>query len=404
MIHNLNGKGIISILLIGIMVFSMYWFATDNPILTTKEKTEETWEEAYQSLILEEGFKKMALIYLDEDSIPELLVIKNGSYRLYTFDGVQAAAIDMSDLEIRAKAYTLRHKVEYFPRYLTFSWFEYVPYQGLIRVHNNNGQSWERCDYYLKYESGALTLELKAEYNNSYWYTCNQQEITNEEFLSSLSDLGYEQLIPCGFLYDNIEEAYANIGRTVNSRAALEGFVSGKTNAVYYVKGVTDIPEYDFFMKSYEDIYNAIVPKGAFGSTEYVDFDNDGEEELIIQSDTGACVFFDVIGDTVYRVMRIFDDTSGTTYIAERNGKRVIVTRDQLRGTKGLKSYVVRQYDSCGCLVDYFWLSASYEGADYSMTDEFEYRDQPVTVEKFDEIEHSMRQVWPKTVDSYGDG
>lgn len=55
----------------------------------------------------------MALIYLDEDSIPELLVIKNGSYRLYTFDGAQAAAIDMSDLEIRAKAYTLRHKVFY---------------------------------------------------------------------------------------------------------------------------------------------------------------------------------------------------------------------------------------------------------------------------------------------------
>lgn len=191
------------------------------------QKTEQSveqgdkWEEAYQNLLLEEDVERTALIYLDEDTTPELLVLQNGEYRLYTFDGSQITAINMPDAGIKAEAY--------------------VPYQGLIRVHGGDG---ERCDYYLRYENGSLELELKAKFTDYIWHTYNaQQEIANEEFLSSLSERGYDQLMPCGFLYDNIEDAYENIGKTSNSREVLDDFANGKIDALYQVEKITDISE-----------------------------------------------------------------------------------------------------------------------------------------------------------------
>lgn len=170
----------------------------------------------------------------------------------------QITAIDMPDANIRAKAYGSKHDFENYSKEFTFYWFEYVPYHGLIRVHDSGDE--ERCDYYLKYE----------------------------EFLSRLSELGYDKLIPCGYLYENIADAYENIGRTSNTREVLDDFISGNIDALYYVEEVSDIPEESFVMRSYEDCYEYITA---------------GEEELIIHAYTGARAFFDVIGDTVYEVI-----------------------------------------------------------------------------------------------------
>lgn len=65
----------------------------------------ETFLDGYHSLILDKGVKRAELIYLDEDDIPELLVLKNGEYRLYSCDDTQITAIDMPDAEIKANAY-----------------------------------------------------------------------------------------------------------------------------------------------------------------------------------------------------------------------------------------------------------------------------------------------------------
>lgn len=43
-------------------------------------------EDGYHTLILDKGVKRAALVYLDEDDIPELLVLKNGEYSLYSCD------------------------------------------------------------------------------------------------------------------------------------------------------------------------------------------------------------------------------------------------------------------------------------------------------------------------------
>lgn len=322
------------------------------------EKSSETaeqgdsWKAAYQKLIL------------DEDTMPELLVLQSGEYRLYMFDDSQIAEIDMPDAEIRAKAYAPKHVLEDFSGDLAFYWFEYVPYQGLIRVHGS--ENGERCDHYLSYENGSLTLELEAKFTDYIWHTYSTQEkIANEEFLSRLSDRGYDQLIPCGFLYDNIEDACENIGRVSDSREVLDDFINGKIDALYQVQKARDIPEEGFAMRSYIDLY--------------MDFT------------MGNSIFLDVIGNTVYNVMEAYG-TANQSYTAEMDGKRVVVSADVSH--VGRKYYFIKQYDACGCLVDFYRLSASYDGkSHYSAEDEFKYREQPVTMEEFEEIRDRIQDI-----------
>lgn len=169
-----------------------------------------------------------------------MLALKNGEYRLYTFDNLQITAIDMPNDGIKANAYGSRHAFEDYPEGLTLYWFEYVPYQSLIRVHG--GDSGQRWDYYLRYENGIFALELKAGGNDHIWHTYDgKREIANEEFLGRLCDLGYEKLVPCSHLYENMEDACNDRDRIANSREVLDDFVSGKIDALYSVEGVTDI-------------------------------------------------------------------------------------------------------------------------------------------------------------------
>ena len=369
---------------------------TEQTVESTPSETEQIveqgneWKEAYQNLLLKEEVKRMALIYLDEDIIPELLVLQNGEYFLYTFDGSQIAAIDMPDDGIRAKSYAPKHALEHSAGDLAFYWFEYVPYQGLIRVHS--GDEGERCDYYLSYKNASFDLELEAKFTDYIWHTYNaKQEITNEEFLSSLSDLGYDQLSPCGFLYDNIEDAYENIGKVSDNREVLDDFVNGKIDALYQVEEITDIPEDGFAMRSYVDLYMDFIMGDGMGRMQYVDFDNDGEDELVMRDYMGNSIFLDVIGNTVYNVLEAYG-TADQSDAAEMDGKRVVVSADVSHG--GRKHYIVKQYDACGCLVDFFRLSASYDGKDhYSDEDEFEYREQPVTMEEFEEIRDRIQDI-----------
>lgn len=179
-----------------------------------REETEADEEvkiflDKYNKVMVQEDAKRAALIYLDEDSIPELLILKDGEYKLFSLDGSEVKALVMPDGEMKANAYGPVHDFEE-SEYLTFFWFEYVPYEGLIRVHGGNNQ--ERHDYYLKYTDGLFSVELETKSVDFTWYTYDaEKEITNEEFLSRLSILGYDKLIPCGYLYENATTAYENL-------------------------------------------------------------------------------------------------------------------------------------------------------------------------------------------------
>lgn len=349
-----------------------------------------TFLEQYEDFWDKERLQRAALIYLDEDSIPELLILENGEYSLYLFDGSEVKAVSMPSAEIKANAYGSRYDLERleYPEYQTFYWFEYVPHKGLLRVHCDTDQ--ERHDYYLRYTNGLLLTEFEAKSIDYTWHTYNaEKEISNEEFLSRLTDLGYDKLVPCGYLYEDVKTAYENIDVTSDTKKVLDNFVNQKIDAMDYVEGISDIPEDNFVMRSYKDYYDDITAgEEDWGSVEYVDFDNDGEAELILHGYCGACLFFDVIGDTVYKVIRT-GSTTDVAYVAEIENKRVIVRTDLTHG--GRLSYRIMAYDSCCCLIDWFHLYAGYEGASYSNDDKFMYRDNAISMEEFEIILNSIQ-------------
>ena len=118
------------------MCLCMSLCACQRTVSENEAKEEITFLDKYNEIFLKENAKRAAMIYLDEDSIPELLLLKDGEYQLYSFDGSDVKAVDMPDTEIRMKAYGPSHDVEDFYSYHKFYWFEYVPYKGLIRVHD----------------------------------------------------------------------------------------------------------------------------------------------------------------------------------------------------------------------------------------------------------------------------
>ena len=350
-----------------------------------------TFLDSYAELVVAEEVKRVSLIYLDEDDIPELLALKDGEYYLYSFDGSGVRAIAMPAIEIKANAYGQQHNFDWSDE-MTFYWFEYVPYQGLIRVHS--GADEEREDYYLRYANGLLSTELEVKSDNSNtWYTYDaEKEISNEEFLSQLSALGYDKLIPCGYLYENVADAYENIGTVSDTRKVLDDFVNGKMDALDYVDGISDIPEDSFVMKSYAEYFDEMTGGDELWieeiKTEYVDFDNDGEDELMIRGYVGSRLYFDVVGDTVYKVLNTYF-TTDSSYVAGLDGKRVIARTDLSHG--GRKVYRIMELDACCCVVDWWELHASYEGERYTEEDEFTYRDREITMEEFEEIVSSIQ-------------
>lgn len=330
---------------------------------------------------------KAALVYLDDDSVPELLILKNGEYQMYFFDGSEAKRI-LPPNEIKVNAYGTRYAVEGTEgSELTFYWFEYVPRKGLVRIHDGEGEN--RRDYYLSYEDGMLNVELEADDEGYTWNTYDAEgEITNEEFSNRLVKLGYDSLICCAYLYEDVKAAYENRGRTADTRKALEDFVSGKADAVEFVESICEAPKQGFAGKSYEEI-NEEVTAGEpwWEGMEYADFDNDGEDELIIHGYAGARLYFDVVGDTVYKVLET-GSAANVSYVAEMDGKRVVVRTDLTHG--GRKCYWVMTYDGCGCLTDWFELSVRYEGEDYGAEDRYEYRDRTISMEEFEAIRDSI--------------
>lgn len=346
----------------------------------------------YSELVDKEKIQSLALVYLDEDDVPELLGIKNGEYRLYTYDGQEVKQIVFSAREIKANAYGSKYSFEEIhadtENYYTFFWFEYVPYKGLIRVHS--GINEERSDYYLHYVDGAFERELAGKSIDYNWYTYSStEEISNEEFLEQLSELGYDQLVTCGYLYTDVKAAYENMEREADTQQVWEDFLGGKTEAVYYAEEIKDIPEEGFVMRSYDELFEDMTAGDMeWGSYEYADFDNDGEEEMIIHGYVGSRMFLDVVGDTVYVQMQT-GGTADNAKVAKYNGKNVIMRADNMHA--GREYYWITKYDSCGCVVDWFCLSASYEGDEYTLTDKYMYRNEVITMEEFQALLESIQ-------------
>lgn len=386
-------------MLAGVMLCACQWTGCGKGAAPEKTEQQSGWEETKLSG-LEEAFLdeynqifvgmqggRTALVYLDDDSVPELLILKDGEYQMYFFDGSKAKRISLPN-EIRANAYGTRYAVESTEKCeLTFFWFEYVPRKGLVRIHS--GEAEKRRDYYLTYKEGVLNIELETDDEGYIWNTYDAEgKITNEEFSDRLAKLGYDSLICCAYLYGDVKTAYENQGRMADACRALEDFVSGKADAVEFVENICGTPEQGFAGRNYAEISEELTAgEPWWEGVEYVDFDNDGEDELIIHGYAGARLYFDAVGDTVYKVLKT-ESATDVSYVAERNGKRVVVRTDLTHG--GRQYYCVMTYDGCGCLTDWFELSAEFDGADYGAEDRFEYRERAISMEEFDAIKDSI--------------
>ena len=199
-----------------------------------------------------------------------------------------------------------------------------------------------------------------------------------------MSDLGYDELIPCEYLYESVTAgAFENIGISSDNEKVFEDFVSGKIDALDYVEEISDIPEEGFVMKSYDEYFEYMTAGDEAWSdairTEYIDFDNDGEEEMVMHGFAGSCLFFDVIGDTVYSVLHTYS-TTDVAAVAEIDGERVIARTDLTH--VGREYYWIMTFDSCCCMIDWFNLHTSFEGDTYTEEDEFEYRDRDISMEE----------------------
>lgn len=347
--------------------------------------------EKYGQVIAKTTGGRAALLYLDDDSVPELLVLKDGEYGLYFFDGSEAKRIPLPDGGMKANAYGTRYAIESTEKEeQTFFRFEYAPRKGLVRIHG--GDPGKRRDYYLSYADGMLSAELETDDEGHTWNTRDKEgEITNEEFSDRLAKMGYDSLICCAYLYEDVETAYKNMDRVPDTRKVLEEFVSGKTDAAEYVESRCEVPEEGFAGKSFAAFSEEMTAgEPWWEGLEYVDFDNDGEDELILHGYAGARLYFDVVGDTVYKVLKTVS-TTDVSYAAELDGRRVVARTDLTHG--GRQYYWVMTYDSCGCLTDWFRLCADYEGADYGSGDRFEYRDRAISMEEFETIRDSIREL-----------
>ena len=357
---------------------------------TVTDITSETINEAlekYNDFVIKEEVKRMALIYLNDDLMPELLLLNSGEYKIYTYDGVELSEITMPSTEIRANVFGPKHSFED-PYETTFYWFEYVPYKGLIRVHG--GEAKNRHDYYLKYTDTGFVKELEGQSENYVWLTYDgEKEIDNKIFLEQIEAFGYNKLIPCGFLYENVSLAYENIEKVSDTQKILNDFVSGKIDAMYGVEVADNTGEACLIMKSYKDLYEEITSgEDDWGSLEYIDFDNDGEDELIMHGYCGSRMFFDVIGETVYVVLET-GGTADSASIASIADKKVIERTDLTHG--GRKYYEIMQYDSCCCMVNRFSLYVEYGGANYTENDVFEYNNHEISMAEFESILNSIQ-------------
>lgn len=372
---------------------SILWSQDGMLIITYTSDIEDIdYVVKYRELDWRESVGDVAFVYLDEDNVPELLTCKNGVYHLYTYDGSEVTEIPLPET-VTAVSYGPRHNFEkdnvqtYFP-------FAYIPYIGRIRVHNSNEQ--ERYDYYLKYADGEFVTELISKREEKLWSTYDGAgEITNKEFTSRLSELGYDKLVLCPKLYVDAQYAYEDMGNPhsnegdgSDAREQLEAFINGEKEAIYkygaYDNAVT---------MSYLQFVTEITKQKTTAEYEYVDFDNDGEEELILHGYGDACFFFDVCGDEVYTVLRTgsFWDKA---FVAEMEGKNIILRTNMCRYDKDYVDYYeIMEFDPYGCLIDRAELYAIYEGKEYSEEDTFRYRNEAISMETFETILNSIHAI-----------
>lgn len=135
---------------------------------------------------------------------------------------------------------------------------------------------------------------------------------------------------------------------------------------------------------SYEEHRSSIGDSNAKVDYAYKDFDNDGIDELIVYGECYTASFFDTFGDNVY-LMFSSGGTADMASVVTTESGNVIIRCDIGHG--GRQIYDVSTYDACGCLVDWYELSAEYyDNINYTHT----YRGKTISMEEYENIYNAL--------------
>lgn len=155
-----------------------------------------------------------------------------------------------------------------------------------------------------------------------------------------------------------------------------EKFLADEIPAGYY-----DSPETFYF----SDLANAPDAYVEYSPNGYLDLDNDGRDELMLNGPYGG-MFLDSDGEEVY----VFAQGDGTAFMlgyAEYKGTYFVVYSDVTH--TGRQTFWFEEYAEGDTLVDEFNLYAEYYENDNDRYDEnstFVYRDEPITMEEYEAL------------------
>lgn len=358
------------------------------------EQIEELVQTSYQEEVLTQyqeklddiGMKNLALLYVDEDEIPELLYCKDERYHIWTFRDGTVEEVEFCPQGVEAN---IRDKDS--ETGASIHYIEYIPKKNCIRLHHRRKE--DMVDTYVDLNGDVPKAVLETNETSDYkWVTyCDGKQVDNEVFNEKRISLGFDQLQSCNMFYESVEDAYKNIDKTFEEdKEIYEQFLDGKIDAITGLDYVSDDGRIHYVKRSYSDYKEYFIYSENEVNIEYKDFDNDGKEELIVNAPMDySTTYFDVIGDKIYEAM-FANGTADVPSILEQDGYNLVERSDLTHA--GRQTRNLYRYDSCNAIVDQFNLTAEYWSNTltdwYDCNCDFYYRGERITIEEYLELMH----------------
>ena len=347
---------------------------------------------AYEYMADKLRVDKVSLLFVDEDDIPELLVIDQSYYRLFKYaSNGEIKEIAISPAGVIPCVYGLSYEFGQQDRFGTVFWFDYVPYRNLIRVHSINDPtddiSYERHDYYIRLGEDETDYEVELETfgQNDITFKYKDEIVENGIFSSKRKELGYDQLIPCTQMYSDIHKAQENI-ENEESINIIDDFISGEAKAIAGVDKDNII-----IYKSFKEIVDELTYGEKCAYVRFVDINNDKKRDMEICGYDGRRDYYIAVGDVLMRIKYASSTIDMCEIVNTENGY-AIRSCDNMHADRTSYRYIM--YDNCGCPYDCETIYHWWNGFDGSKDKEgYEYRGRPSDKEEYESVLNKYEEV-----------
>ena len=218
----------------------------------------------------------------------------------------------------------------------------------------------------IKIEKGSIekenVKETKIENESEEWETAKKTNVDKED----TKETSIEEL--------RIENSKTDTDEILNQ--FIQGEIPANGNGMYHkdIFYITDLP---IDVEDFESYHIG----------DFIDLDNDGENELILEGPYGG-MYLDVKGGCV----NIFTKGDGTAlrlgYVKYENAMWIVYS-DTMHS--GRENYILEKYNGAENKVDEFALSAEYYESDsYDENSTFLFRDQMISMEEYEELKNQI--------------